>query len=87
MQVGQVVAGKYRVDYLAGRGGMAAVWAGTNERTGKRVALKVILQSMAATNDAQLGEVIGKSVGAVKQLQRRALIAIRLAIEERRVTL
>ncbi|HEY5281831.1 MAG TPA: protein kinase [Polyangia bacterium] len=53
LQVGQVVAGKYRVDYLAGRGGMAAVWAGTNERTGKRVALKVILQSMAATNDAQ----------------------------------
>jgi serine/threonine-protein kinase len=53
LQVGQVVAGKYRVDYLAGRGGMAAVWAGTNERTGKRVALKVILQSMAATKDAQ----------------------------------
>jgi len=32
---------------------MAAVWAGTNERTGKRVALKVILQSMATTEDAQ----------------------------------
>jgi serine/threonine-protein kinase len=27
---------------------MAAVWAGTNERTGKRVALKVILQSLAS---------------------------------------
>ena len=53
LQVGQVVAGKYRVDYLAGRGGMAAVWAGTNERTGKKVALKVILQSMATTDDAQ----------------------------------
>ena len=53
LQVGQVVAGKYRVEHLAGRGGMAAVWAGTNERTGKRVALKVILQSMATTEDAQ----------------------------------
>ena len=53
LQVGQIVAGKYRVDYLAGRGGMAAVWAGTNERTGKKVALKVILQSMATTDDAQ----------------------------------
>jgi serine/threonine protein kinase len=53
LQVGQVVAGKYRVEYLAGRGGMAAVWAGTNERTGKRVALKVILQSMSTTADAQ----------------------------------
>ena len=53
LKVGQVVAGKYRVDYLAGRGGMAAVWAGTNERTGKRVALKVILQSMATTDNVQ----------------------------------
>ena len=53
LQVGQVVAGKYRVDYLAGKGGMAAVWAGTNERTGKRVALKVILQSMSTTEEAQ----------------------------------
>ena len=32
---------------------MAAVWAGTNERTGKRVALKVILQSLATTREAQ----------------------------------
>jgi len=53
LQVGQVVGGKYRVDYLAGRGGMAAVWAGTNKRTGKKVALKVILQSMATTDEAQ----------------------------------
>ena len=53
LQVGQVVAGKYRVDHLVGKGGMAAVWAGTNERTGKRVALKVILRSMAAASDAE----------------------------------
>jgi serine/threonine protein kinase len=32
---------------------MAAVWAGANERTGKRVALKVILRSMATTSEAQ----------------------------------
>jgi serine/threonine protein kinase len=53
LQVGQVVAGKYRVDHLAGKGGMAAVWAGTNERTGKKVALKVILRSMATSDKAQ----------------------------------
>ena len=53
LQVGQVVGGKYRVDHLVGKGGMAAVWAGTNERTGKRVALKVILRSMATTSDAE----------------------------------
>jgi RNA polymerase sigma factor (sigma-70 family) len=34
-----------------------------------------------------VAEIVGKSVGAVKQLQRRALITIRQAIEERRVTL
>jgi serine/threonine-protein kinase len=48
LQVGQVLDGKYRVDYLVGRGGMAAVWAGTNLRTGKHVALKALLPSLAA---------------------------------------
>ena len=45
--------GKYRVEHLLGQGGMAAVWAGTNERTGKQVALKVILRSLATTRVAQ----------------------------------
>jgi len=31
---------------------MAEVWAGTNERTGKRIALKVILRSFASSSDA-----------------------------------
>jgi serine/threonine-protein kinase len=53
LRVGELVGGKYRVDHLLGEGGMAAVWAGTNERTGKRVALKVILRSLATTREAQ----------------------------------
>jgi eukaryotic-like serine/threonine-protein kinase len=53
LRAGQIVDGKYRVDRLLGQGGMAAVWAGTNERSGKRVALKVILRSLAATHEAQ----------------------------------
>ena len=53
LRAGQIVEGKYRVDRLLGQGGMAAVWAGTNERTGKRVALKVILPSLATTREAQ----------------------------------
>jgi serine/threonine protein kinase len=52
LRPGQILDGKYRVDYLVGRGGMAAVWAGTNERTGKRVALKMLLQSLARTSAA-----------------------------------
>ena len=50
---GQLVDGKYRVERLIGVGGMAAVWAGSNERTGKRVALKVLLRSVASTPAAR----------------------------------
>jgi len=53
LRAGQIVDGKYRVDRLLGQGGMAAVWAGTNERSGKRVALKVILPSLVTTPEAQ----------------------------------
>jgi serine/threonine-protein kinase len=53
LRAGQLVDGKYRVEHLLGEGGMATVWAGTNERTGKRVALKVILRSLATTAAAQ----------------------------------
>ncbi|MGB8296368.1 MAG: protein kinase [Polyangia bacterium] len=53
LQAGQLVGGRYRVEHLLGQGGMAAVWAGTNERTGKHVALKVILRSLAKTSLAQ----------------------------------
>jgi serine/threonine protein kinase len=52
LRPGQIVGGKYRVEKLIAEGGMAAVWAGVNERTGKRVALKVILRSFAAIGEA-----------------------------------
>ena len=64
LRAGQLVGGRYRVDRLIGEGGMAAVWAGVNERTGKRVALKVILRSLARTREAQKlfqGEVLAAS--------------------------
>jgi hypothetical protein len=66
LRAGLVLDGKYRVDYLVGQGGMAAVWAGTNERTGKRVALKVLLPSLGAT------------VGVDALFQREALAASRI---------
>jgi serine/threonine protein kinase len=51
LHTGQCVAGQYRVGRLIAKGGMAAVWAGVNQHTGKRVALKVILQSFAANGE------------------------------------
>lgn len=49
---GQLVGGHYRVSHMLGEGGMAVVWSGTNERTGKRVALKVIRPGVMSTPDA-----------------------------------
>jgi serine/threonine-protein kinase len=49
---GQLVGGQYRVGHLLGEGGMAVVWAGANERTGKRVALKVIRPNVMSMPDA-----------------------------------
>ncbi len=52
LRPGQILAGGYRIERLIAEGGMAAVWAGVNVRTGKRVALKVILRSFAANQEA-----------------------------------
>lgn len=43
---------KYVLDRIIGKGGMGEVWAGTNERTGKRIALKMIRRSFASNSDA-----------------------------------
>jgi serine/threonine protein kinase len=50
---GEVIGGSYRVSHLLGEGGMAAVWAGTNLRTGKQVALKVIRPEFMSTPGAE----------------------------------
>jgi serine/threonine protein kinase len=52
LRPGQIVGEKYHIEKLLAEGGMAAVWAGVNERTGKRVALKVILPSFAGIGEA-----------------------------------
>jgi serine/threonine protein kinase len=52
LRTGQILGAQYRVDGLIAKGGMAAVWAGVNQHTGKRVALKVILHSFASNGGA-----------------------------------
>jgi serine/threonine protein kinase len=47
LQAGQIVAGTYRIERLIGKGGMAEVWEATNQRTGKRVALKAFSETSA----------------------------------------
>jgi len=53
LRPGQILDHKYRVEKLIGLGGMAAVWAGVNKRTGKRVVLKMILQSLAGSAEVR----------------------------------
>jgi hypothetical protein len=67
LREGQVVGGNYRIDRLIGKGGMAAVWQATQQRTGKRVALKAILNASAAGGAA-----------AAEMLRREALAASRV---------
>ncbi len=50
--VGSVVAGKYRVDRVLGRGGMGAVFSATNATIGKRVALKFLTREAARDKSA-----------------------------------
>ena len=66
LQPGQIVGGNYRIDRLIGRGGMAAVWEATNQRTGKRVAIKAILGASAS------------GAAAADMLRREALAASRV---------
>jgi serine/threonine-protein kinase len=48
-----LVAGKYRVTDLLGRGGMGSVWAGTHTSLGTRVAVKFIDQEHATSREAR----------------------------------
>jgi serine/threonine-protein kinase len=49
--VGDVVAGRYKIERQLGAGGMGAVFAATNTITGKRVALKWMLPTASSRNE------------------------------------
>ncbi|HEX6766935.1 MAG TPA: serine/threonine-protein kinase [Polyangiaceae bacterium] len=52
--IGSVVAGKYRIERVLGRGGMGAVFSATNTTMGKRVALKFLTREAARDKHATL---------------------------------
>jgi eukaryotic-like serine/threonine-protein kinase len=44
---GQLISGRYQLDAVLGRGGMATVWRGVDERLGRRVAVKLLDRATA----------------------------------------
>jgi serine/threonine protein kinase len=48
--VGRTIAEKFSLDRLLGMGGMGAVYAATNTWTGRRVAVKMLLQSLSSAD-------------------------------------
>ena len=61
-----MIAGRYRLDREVGRGGMGAVWAGTDEVLGRRVALK------------RVGYAPGENAPDLERAEREARLAARL---------
>jgi eukaryotic-like serine/threonine-protein kinase len=65
IQVGDVVAGKYRVDRVLGEGGMGVVVAATHEQLDERVALK-FLRPVVASNPEVVQRFVREARAAVK---------------------
>ena len=51
-RVGQVVAGKFRLEAMIGRGGMGSVWSATHTGLGHRLALKLIAREYVRSPEA-----------------------------------
>jgi serine/threonine protein kinase len=68
---GRTLAGRYRVDALIGRGGMADVYRGADEVLGRPVAIKIL-----TGRDERERERFLKEARAMAQLNHRAIVAV-----------
>src|SRR5690606_20766872 len=72
--IGAVLGGTYRIDRRLGAGGMGAVFAATHLRTGRAVAVKVLLPEVAARRGAM--ERFRREAEAVGALGHANIVAI-----------
>jgi eukaryotic-like serine/threonine-protein kinase len=77
--LGQVISGRYRVDELAGEGGMGAVYRAENLATRSRVAIKVLHPEMLGNAEAvarfereavALGRIVHANIAAARDVGR-----------------
>jgi eukaryotic-like serine/threonine-protein kinase len=71
---GALIAGKYRIEHLIGRGGMGSVWAATHIGLGQLVAVKLISRRYATSREAR--QRFDMEAKAVAQLRSRHVVQV-----------
>src|SRR6185295_11690319 len=71
---GTVIAGKYRIEGLIGRGGMGSVWSTMHLGLGQRVAVKLIAKRYATSREAR--QRFDLEAKAVAQLRSRFVVQV-----------
>lgn len=74
LAVGTVIADKYRVERLIGRGGMGSVWSAVHVTLGQRVAVKLIAKRYASSREAR--QRFDLEAKAVAQLRSRYVVQV-----------
>jgi serine/threonine-protein kinase len=69
-----VIAGKYRIESMLGRGGMGSVWAATHLGLGQRVAVKLIAKRYAGSREAR--QRFDLEAKAAAQLRSRFVVQV-----------
>jgi tRNA A-37 threonylcarbamoyl transferase component Bud32 len=72
-EVGSVLAGRYRIDAVIGRGGMATVYRATDDALGRTVALKVFRSDLADADDVRRQQ---EEIRLIARLNHFALVTL-----------
>jgi serine/threonine protein kinase len=74
LAAGAVIADKYRIERLIGRGGMGSVWSAVHVSLGQRVAVKLIAKRYASSREAR--HRFDLEAKAVAQLRSRYVVQV-----------